>query len=398
MDDPRRLATALAPFREAGKHLLATQARLSTLLAAVTGEVAAHAGKLERLPAAARFTPFSAAAPFNPFAVLPDGVNAANTAGRDGKARARRTDADRRGAPTAAPHSAATGGAGLASAAGRLRRGRDGAPELPPSAAARAAALIDAVAAGAAAQAPAASLPASEQAARTVAAGELIEALLQRHAPPHAAPRAHGIGARAAAANHDSDAASARRTTAASAARAAQAAAEHPAASDGATTNGAAAARGALLAPGEKFEPTAPSPLHATSAPWSERADRSLGETASGLDAHQMEAVALEPGDAVLRSLLDADRLRPATGAPALDGVPPASGARAPTRSPLQRAASRLLATAATGPIAQPSAAAASLHAARQQPAASAPGDGAAGLAENLDRLLREQAWLREWI
>ena len=54
MADTRRLAAALAPFHEASKHLRATQARLSALVAAVTGEVAARTGNLERLPAAAR--------------------------------------------------------------------------------------------------------------------------------------------------------------------------------------------------------------------------------------------------------------------------------------------------------------------------------------------------------
>ena len=52
MADPRRLAAALAPFHEARTHLEAAQARLSALLAAVTGEAAARTGNLERLPAA----------------------------------------------------------------------------------------------------------------------------------------------------------------------------------------------------------------------------------------------------------------------------------------------------------------------------------------------------------
>jgi hypothetical protein len=109
-----------------------------------------------------------------------------------------------------------------------------------------------------------------------------------------------------------------------------------------------------------------------------------------------MDAPALTHGDAVLRSLLDSVPPRPATGTQALDGVQPEPLARAPTRSPLQRAPSRLLAAVGTTWAAQPpAAAAASLHAATQMPSASAPGDSATDLATGLERLLREQAWLR---
>lgn len=401
MADPRGLAAALAPFHEVRKHLQATQARLSALLTTITGEAAVRTGNLERLPAAARFNPFSVAVPFNPFAVLPKVVDTANAAETGAEAGARRADTGKRAAAAAGARPAASGSAalaGLARAADSLRQAPGRAPDLPPSAAALTAAALgvaDASAqARAAAQAPAADLPANAQ-----AAGDLIEALLKRHAPPRAATRLHGTGARSAPTSDDGDAAPARRTAAASAARTAPAAADHPAARD-ALNAGAAATRGSRLARGEGLEYAPPSRLHAASAPWDELADRTATRTIAAMDATPigapaMHAAALDHGDAVLRSLLDADPLRPTTGAEALDGATPASGARAPSRSPLQRAPSRLLATVGTGPVAQQPAAAASLHAAVQMPTGSAPGDSAGGLAENLDRLLREQAWLR---
>ena len=402
MADPRRLAAALAPFHEVRTYLEAAQARLSALLAAVTGEAAARTGNLERLPAAARFNPFAVGVPFNPFAVLPKVFEAANGADAAANARGRRADKGSRAAPesTARP-SASAALAGLASAADSLPQAPRRAPDLPPSAAALAPAALAAAAANtqarpAAAQ-PLASRPASEQAVHALAAGELIEVLLQRHPPPRAATRLHGIGARSAPARHDGDAATARHPAAASAARATQAAA---AAADRSAARRAAAiepsmaaTRGTLLAPGGEYGDAPPSRLHAASAPWGERAAMA---TASGIDAAPVDAPALQHGDAVLRSLLDSVPPRPARLAQALDGVRPEPLARAPTRSPLQRAPSRLLAAVGTAAAAQtPAAAAASLHAATQVPAGSAPGDNAADLADGLERLLREQAWLR---
>lgn len=391
MADPRRIAAALAPFHEARTHLEAAQARLSALLAAVTGEAAARTGNLERLPAAARF---------NPFAVLPKVFDAANGADATAKAHARRADKGSRAAPMATARPGASASAGLAGAANSLTQAPRRAPDLPPSTAALALAATAANAqVRAAAVEPLASRPASEQGVHAQAAGELIVALLQRHAPPRAATRLHGIGARSAPARDDGDAAPARRTTAASAAGAAQAAdadaaADRPAARRAAAIDAStAAARGALLAPGGEYGDAPPSRLHAASALWGERAAMA---TATGIDAAPMDAPALQHGDAVLRSLLDSVPPRPASVAQALDGVRPEPLARAPTRSPLQRAPSRLLAAVGTAPAAQPpAAAAASLHAATQVPAGSAPGDNAADLADGLERLLREQAWLR---
>ena len=121
MADTRRLAAALAPFHEASKHLQATQARLSALLAAVTDEAAARTGNLERLPAAARFNPFSAATPFNPFAVLPKVVDAANGAEAGAKAAGRR--AQQRRAPGCALRvRLRSAGAGVGSGAQEQRR------------------------------------------------------------------------------------------------------------------------------------------------------------------------------------------------------------------------------------------------------------------------------------
>ena len=383
MADPRRLATALAPFHQFSKHLQATQARLSALLAAVAGGAVARTGDLERLPAAARFNPFAVAVPFNPFTVLPEVFEPATTADPGAKARGRRADRGSRAAPGATARTGAS--AALAGAADSLPQAPGRAPDLPPSAAALALAATAAnTQARPAGAEPLASRPASEHAAHVQAAGELIEALLQRHAPPRAATRLHGIGARSAPARYDGDAAPARHTVAASAAGAAQAAdvaADHP------------AARGAVVAPGGDHGDAAPSRLHAASAPWGERAAM---RTATGMDAAPMDAPALKHGDAVLRSLLDSVPPRPATGTQALDGVQPEPLARAPTRSPLQRAPSRLLAAVGTTWAAQPpAAAAASLHAATQMPSASAPGDSATDLATGLERLLREQAWLR---
>ena len=401
MADPRRLAAALAPFHAARTHVEAAQARLSALLAAVTGEAAARTGNLERLPAAARFNPFAVAVPFNPFAVLPKVFDAANGADAAAKARGRRADKGSRAAPgaTARPSASASAAlAGLASAADSLAQAPRRAPDLPPSAAALTPAALAAAAANAQARAaaakPLASRPASEQAVHALAAGELIEALLQRHAPPRAATRLHGIGARSAPARDDGDAARARHTAAASAAGAAQAAADRPAARrEAAIDPSTAAARGAVLAPGGEYGDAPPSRLHAASAPWGERAAMA---TASGIDAAPVDAPALQHGDAVLRSLLDSVPPRPARAAQALDGVRPEPLLRAPTRSPLQRAPSRLLAAVGTAPVAQPpAAAAASLHAPTQVPAGSASGDNAADLADGLERLLREQAWLR---
>ena len=68
MADTRRLAAALAPFHEASKHLRATQARLSALLAAVTGAAAARTGRYSTT-AWPRFRPARAPILFQPATV-----------------------------------------------------------------------------------------------------------------------------------------------------------------------------------------------------------------------------------------------------------------------------------------------------------------------------------------
>lgn len=396
MADPRRLAAALAPFHEVSKHLEATQARLSGLLAAFAREAEAHTGDLERLPAAARF---------NPFAVLPKAFEPAHTADPDDKVGGRRADKGSRAAQASAPRPAATGTTALASlagAAGNLRQASGRTPDIPPSAAALTPAALGAAAARersrarAAGPEPMASLPAREQAAHAYAAGELIDALLKRHAPPRAPTRLHGIGTRSAQASHDGDAAPAQRVATTSAARAAQAAADHPALRHGAElAASAAAAHGALLAPGAGHGHAPPSRLHAASAPWGELSCQAATQAGAGMDA-----AAMEHGDEALRRLLDSGFAHPATVAQAFESVRPETLMRAPTRSPQRRAPSRLLGASgpqdvATAPATSAKAATATPASAMTTPAPAMPADGAADLAAGLDRLLREQAWLR---
>ena len=317
MADTRRLAAALAPFHEASKHLRATQARLSALVAAVTGAAAARTGNLERLPAAARFNPFAVATPLNPFTVLPKAVDAANAAEAGAGAGGRRT----RPAPAAAARpgaNASAAAAGLASAADSLRQAPGRAADLPPSVAARTAAaaarpetgrtLADTAVSGAATAAGA-----GTSSADTPSVGDLIGGLLQRHSAPRPDTR-----------------------------------------------------------PTANAQPNA---------------------SATDIGTY------LQPATDTLGTLVAPLFLRPVP----VSGAGPAEAGpqRASGRLPLLRAPSRLLGTAAPGTQATAAAAAtaktwtAAAEPASGQPAFGQPADGPAELAAELDRLLREQAWLR---
>lgn len=384
MADTRRLAAALAPFHEASKHLQATQARLSALLAAVTGEVAARTDNLERLPAAARFNPFAVALPLNPF-VMPKFVDAANAAEAGAKARGRRSDNGSRVAPGAAARPGAGASAaltGLASAADGLRR----TPDLPPSAAAltRAAATPRAEAGRAPARtapssAAAAAAGAGKGSANACSVGELINAVLQGHTAPAAPPEAGRTLARTA------------RSGAAAAAGAgkASASAQSVGALIDVVLQGTAPvarpeAGGALArSVGELIG----SLLQRHAAP---RPTTNAQPTASTADvgAH------LQSATETLHTLVAPLFLRAAPDAGA--GAAKADAQRVSGRPPLLRAPSRLL--GATAPDAQATtapAANAKAWAAPVAPASGQPADGPADLAAGLDRLLREQAWLR---
>ena len=399
MADTRRLAAALAPFHAASKHLQATQARLSALLAAVTGEVAARTDNLERLPAAARFNPFAVALPLNPF-VMPKFVDAANAAEAGAKARGRRSDNGSRVAPGAAARPGAGASAalsGLASAADGLRR----TPDLPPSAAAltRAAATPRAEAGPAPARTAPTSAAAGKGSANACSVGELINAVLQGHTAPAAPPEAGRTLARTA------------RSGAAAAAGAGKASAS--AQSVGALIDVVLQGTAPVARPeaGGTLARTARSGAAAVvDAAQASVSGRSVGEligsllqrhaaprpttnaqpTASTADV----GVHLQSATETLHTLVAPLFLRAAPDAGA--GAAKADAQRVSGRPPLLRAPSRLL--GATAPDAQATtapAANAKAWAAPVAPASGQPADGPADLAAGLDRLLREQAWLR---
>ena len=112
--------------------------------------------------------------------------------------------------------------------------------------------------------------------------------------------------------------------------------------------------------------------------------------TASAADA----GAYLQDAHDTLRTLVAPLFLRPLpdTGA----GPAEAGAQRASERLPLLRAPSRLLGAAAPGtPATAAAAATAKTWTAAAEPASGQSADGPADLAAGLDRLLREQAWLR---
>lgn len=405
MAEPRGLAAALAPFHAASKHLQATQARLSALIAAVTSEAVTRTGNLERLPAAARFNPFSVAQPLNPFAVLTKVAGAANAAEAGAKAGGRRSDTGKRPAPTAAARpgaNASAAAAGLASAAAGLHQAPGRAPDLPPSAAARAAAahpepdrtLADTARCGGA----------GASSADAPSVGALIDALLQRHATPAACPKAERTPARAARSGAAAAAGRAKssvnmqsvgeliNTVLQGAAPVARPEAGRTLARAARSGAAAAAGTGKALAGAPSVGELIDGLLQRHAAPRPDtRPTASAQPMASAVDT----GAYLQGAPDTLRTLVAPRFLRPV---PDSDAGPAKAGAqRASERLPLLRAPSRLLGTAS--PCAQASATApatakawtAAAEPSSGQPALGQPADLAAGL----ERLLREQAWLR---
>lgn len=391
MADPHRLAAALAPFHQVSKHLQATQARLSALIAAVTGGAAARTGNLERLPGAALF---------NPFPLLPKVIEAANGADSGAKAGGRGPDKGRRATPTAAarPGANATAAlAGLASAADTLRQAPRRASDLPPSAAAR-------TPAAQAAHAGAGGARAGTSSAGAASVGELIEAVLQGHVPPAAypkadrrrAPTARSGGAAAAGAGESAASAPSvgelinailQGHAAPAARREAGPAPACAARSGAAAAAGAGKASARVPAVGELID----------ALRQGQAAPRPGTDTRPGAGARPMAVDAqagthLQHATDALRSLVAPLLLRPDNGAGARESGAP----RASERPPLLRAPSRLLGAAAPGAQATATpAASAQAWATPAAPPSGQPADGPAELAAGLERLLREQAWLR---
>ena len=411
MAEPRRLAAALAPFHQVSKQLQATQARLSALLAAVTGGAAARTGNLDRLPGAALF---------NPFPLLPKVIEVANGTDAGARAGGRGADKGRRAAPAAAARpgaNAKAAAAGLASATDNLRQAPGRAADLPPSAAARTAAaaascetgrrtLADTARSGAAAAADAADADKSSACAPSV--GELIDALLQRHAAPAACPETDRRPDRRPARTARSAAAAAAGAGASSAGVQSVGALinavlqGHAAALPEAGHTLARAAQAGATAAAGAGKPAASAPsvgelidtmLQGQAAPRPGVDTRPAAGTQPA--ANEAEASApLQHASDTLRTLVAPLFLRPVadTGIGAAEaGAQPASG-----RTPLLRAPSRLLGAAAPGAQATASpAASAKAWATAPAPASDQPADGPADLAAGVDRLLREQAWLR---
>ena len=394
MADPRTRAAALAPFRRCRDVLRAADACLAELLAAFTGEPAERTGRLSTLPPAAGFAPFAAlaapetqAASGEPAAAAAAGVRRRAGAPPAPPAPGRRpttlAESALEGASSLAAARARSGVHSLASTAPARRSANSGpgadAPAVLPEAGRT---LASTARSGAAAAAGAGNASAS---ARSV--GELIGDLLQRHAAPAARPGAGPTLARTA------------RSGAAAAASAGNASASersvgeligtllqrHAAPRPSANTPGAAQSAAAGATQARTHADALPD---ATSRRAAQRPAASARPTAADADA----SAPLQHTTDALRTLVAPLFMRPVADTGAGAAV---DAQRAPGRGPLLRAPSRLLGAAAPGAQAAPAANAKAWATPAAPVSGDQPADGPADLAAGLERLLREQAWLR---
>lgn len=416
------LAPALAPFQACSGALQQVEERLADLLDACEGAGVAQLGHLQQLPPAAGFRPFAGLAADDP----PPAASTApaQDAERRPRARAARMTSPSPGnaqpmRPAAVPLAAAVSTPASAGPANTQRA----VPNDTPGAAT--AGFIDTRATPSPSESAAfvrlAGALADGSAARLQDAGALITALLQRHPAPRAPARLRGIGA-AEPAPMRPQGHSARTDTGTVAARpGGQPSTLHD------TAFGATHDRGAQR--GQAFErapwPAPPSgrsdpaeSLAADKVPASRAPSKpgQAGALASGLatqhrtqrasplaDAASDAARLLRSGDEALRTLVAPLFMRATPFAMPSAVMPPTdptatAAARGRTQPPLLRAPSRLLA----GALADDShkgggkSTAGKSGAGPVQPVAgTSPLDSAADLASGLDRLLREQAWLR---
>lgn len=401
MADARKLSAALAPFRHCRNMLQSAQARLSGLLAACTRDGVTRIERLSGLPAAAQFTPFDALS--TPGGQAGAGTSAPQTA--PGRLRATGHNAAALSAANRGPASAGPAGfvrqalanvsAAPASQISPRAPGQRKAPAMnidtptntsaPPAARGAAALQTGAI----------------ERVTRACDAGELIDALLQRHAAPRHPARLHGIGARPTAAQALSgadDAAVGQATRLGAALASATPAAwanrdttpaQQPSAETAPDVATDRAAFGPVSSP--RMRET---PMSADTAPARDTSDTNMPGPAS----------LLQTGGNTLRALVTPLFLRPTPGAEPAANAAGSSPSR-PDRLPVLRSPSRLLAAAHTAsagaatPTAGAKAGTAPPAFATTAPTLAMDTDSAADshtdFAAGLDRLLREQAWLR---
>lgn len=429
MAERRAPAPALARFQACSGALQAGEERLADLLDACQGAGVAQFERLQQLPAAAGFRPLSG--PLSGLATgdAPPAASAApaQDAERRSNARAARITPFSPGSsqptPPAAPSLATplttpasaglanTRPAALKNAPGTATAGFFDARTTPPEPA----------------SAPSASVTgalADASAARVQDAGALITALLQRHPAPRTSAKLRGIGAAEPAPLRPTGHAEGTNTGAAAARPGSQPGPLHApgfgATQDRVAQRGEAFERAPRPAPpadrlshGDFFAADKVAAARAASAPGQ------VSALASGLaaphgtqrgalleDAAADGARLLRSGDEALRTLVAPLFIRAVPFAMPSSAMPSATphadlATGAATRSvapPVLRAPSRLLAAAQRGdsPGSAGKAPAGPSAAAPVPSATSAsPLDTAADLAGGLDRLLREQAWLR---
>jgi hypothetical protein len=220
-------------------------------------------------------------------------------------------------------------------------------------------------------------------------AGELIGELLQRHPAPRQPARLQGIGARPAATSAlpvNGDTPAGQRTAA-------------PGAAIATSPDSRLQARMRSTPPGRTYDTVARAPDgEHTGTSFSRCASAGLvpSEPTPARDAAAPAPAHLPSGGDTLRALVTPLFLRPAPGvAPAAAEQGPGTQHRI-DRPTVLRAPSRLLGAAAPGngsaatrPVVTQA------NGAAQAPTTTIPADTSADLATGLDRLLREQAWLR---
>lgn len=408
MADARTPNKALLPFLRARNLQRTTEARQSDLVAEFALDAEARFGRLNRLPPTAQFTPFETLSMRGDT----DSARTDNPPSRGPGSRPRRSSdvpvqssGGRRPAQPATLLSA-HGPAHGAGVAGMTHEAQASVrPSTDKHRASRITTLDPRPATGrpigaddpAFAHARSTGREPSQHTSNTLRAdiardaGELIGELLQRHPAPRQPARLQGIGARPTATSGlpvDGDSP-----------------AEQPTAGPGAEI---ATSPGARLQASQRSTPPGHAHDAATKAPdgghtgtfFSRRASAGLiprDPTPEGNAAAPDPAHLQSSGDA-LRALVTPLFLRPAPGvAPGAAQPQPGPGAQHHTDRPtVLRAPSRLLGPAAPGngsiatrPAVTPA------NAAAQAPTTTIPADNSADLATGLDRLLREQAWLR---
>jgi len=414
MADARALDKAIAPFLRARGAQRAADARLSDLIGACAGDAHVRFERLNQLPAATQFTPFETLS----IRGDADDTRTDNPRSQGAGARPRRAG----GAPTQPgagrqPPDPATMLSAYQPGVDDMRRERPiaepGSPDkhlttrvtaLDPRLATDRLRADDPASASTRSTGRESSPRTASTAPANIArnAGELIGALLQRHAAPRQPARLQGIGARptAAQALGGADDAAALQPTRLSA----------PPSATRPTRGQHANVSSAQPGPADDARAFAPREvLFETPSSQRLRAAQMRPETGAAM-GERTPAALLQSGSETLRALVTPLFLRPGSG---FDVAASATGSAAPRsadRMPVLRAPSRLLAgttpgtgaaAPATGTQAATAAPAFAATAATLSvpalsvPALSTPANSAADLATGLEHLLREQAWLR---